>query len=66
MGRIVVPGHLGKKFCETSPPPPPANLNRKKLGVMAHACHPSDSRKHKRGGSKSRPALAKSESLSLK
>jgi hypothetical protein len=39
-------------------------LNGKKLGMVVHACHPSYGRKLKIGGSESRPAWAKSESLS--
>jgi hypothetical protein len=36
----------------------------KKLGVVVCICHRSDSRKHKSGGSQSRPAWAKRETLS--
>jgi hypothetical protein len=39
--RITVSGQP-KKVCKTY-------LNGKKLGMVAHACHPSDSRKHKIG-----------------
>jgi hypothetical protein len=38
----------------------------KKLGVVAYACHPSHWRKHKIGELHSRPAWAKSETLSPK
>jgi hypothetical protein len=42
------------------------HLNGKKLGMVAHACHPSDIRKPKIGGLQSGPALAKSKTLSSK
>jgi hypothetical protein len=41
-------------------------LNRKKLGVVASASHPSYGWKHKIGQSRSRPTQAKSETLSPK
>jgi hypothetical protein len=37
------------------------HLDGKKLGVVAHACHPSAGRKHKIGGPWSRPVRTKSE-----
>jgi hypothetical protein len=49
-----------KKNCETP------NLNRKKLTVVMCTCHPSYGRKFKIGGSQSRLAWAKGETLSPK
>jgi hypothetical protein len=40
------------------------HLNRKQLGVVACGCHPSDGRELKIGGSWSRLAWTKSETLS--
>jgi hypothetical protein len=57
--RIIVVGWPGQKF--TRP-----HLNRKKLGMVAHTCHPNYSVKNEIGGSRSRWALAKNETLSQK
>jgi hypothetical protein len=43
-----------------------SHLNGKKLGVMAHACHPSYGRKCKIGGSQSMPDWAINKTLSPK
>jgi hypothetical protein len=57
--KIVVQVSLGKKVCEP-------HLIGKKLGVVAHACHPSYLKKHKTGRSKTRLAQAKNKALSPK
>jgi hypothetical protein len=41
-------------------------VSGKKLSMVAWACHPSLGRIHKIGGSQSRPAWAKNETLSPK
>jgi hypothetical protein len=62
ISRITVP--LGqkrkKKFCETS------TARGKKLAVVVRTCHSSNFWKYKIRGLKSRPAWAKSETLSQK
>jgi hypothetical protein len=57
-GLQFLPGQPRQKVCET-----PSQV--KKLGVVAHACHSSNSRKLKLGGSWFRPPWAKSKSLPL-
>jgi hypothetical protein len=39
------------------------HFNRKELGIVAHACHPSYGRKHKIRELQSRPAWTKSKTL---
>jgi hypothetical protein len=46
------PVQVKKKFARP-------HLNGKELGVMVHACRPSDGKKHKIGESRSRLAWAK-------
>jgi hypothetical protein len=55
--RITVPGQPGKKVLKTLPQPI--------IGFRC-ACHPSHRRKHKIGGSWSRPGWAKNKTLSPK
>jgi hypothetical protein len=58
--RTVAPGQPGWR-------PHLNEKQKKKLDVMVHACHPSNGRKHKIGGSPSRQfSWAKSETLSSK
>jgi hypothetical protein len=59
--RIAVPGQLGQKKKKKSLHP-----NGKKLGMMAHACHPSYSGQYKIEESRFRLAWTKSETLSPK
>jgi hypothetical protein len=61
---IVVPGQSQSKkkktfFMRSS-------SQWEKLGMVAHACHPSNGGKHKIGGSQSKVALANSKTLSPK
>jgi hypothetical protein len=51
--RIIVSGQLRQKS---------SDLNGKKLGTVAHTCHPSEFEKHKIGDSWSRLAWAKTRS----
>jgi hypothetical protein len=53
--RIVIPGQPREVLR--------LHVNGKKLGIMASACHPCYSRKHKIEGSQSRPGWAKSETI---
>jgi hypothetical protein len=55
--RTVVPGQPEKNVCENA-------SQWKKLGMVVCACHPSYYRNHKIGRSYSRPAWAKSETVS--
>jgi hypothetical protein len=52
--RIGVPVQEKKKFVRP-------HVNVENLSIVACACHPSDNRKSKIGGSKLKPAWAKSE-----
>jgi hypothetical protein len=59
LGKIIVPGQLRKKLVRP-------HLNRKKLGVVAHICHPSDGERCEIGGFPSRPACTKKKNPSPK
>jgi hypothetical protein len=59
LGRSQFEVSSGKKVCKTP-------SQQKKLGIVARACHPSNNRKLKIGGSLSTPAWAKSKTLSPK
>jgi hypothetical protein len=51
IGRIMIPGQLRQKNEKIARP----HLDRKKLGMVVHPCHPSNSGKYKTGGSQCRP-----------
>jgi hypothetical protein len=55
--RIVVPGQPRQTFVRH-------NLSEKNLGVVVHACHPSDGGKHKIGELLSSALWVKSETIS--
>jgi hypothetical protein len=60
MGRLHFQANLGKKNSQKP------HLIGKKLGVLAHLCLLRDSEQLNIGGLKSRPAWAKSETVSPK
>jgi hypothetical protein len=60
IGKMMVSGQPGQKSFQD------ATSMGKKLGMVAHACHPSEGGKHKIGGLPSRQAWTKTETISLK